>query len=126
MREKCSIGPEDALPSTVVSPDEVKRLRKELAITGRQLAQAVGVDDNTVFAWESGEQFPTKRYVDKMQALLAAGADAFPGKRPNARATGVARLRDPELWDVFAKLVAHPALLEQVRKLAAEFPTPED
>jgi transcriptional regulator with XRE-family HTH domain len=109
-----------------VSPEEVKQVRKALGATARQLGQALGVDDKTVFAWESGEQFPTKQYVAKLRGLEAQGPTAFP-KRPKGRKpSGPERLADPELWSLVRKLVAHPALFDAALALGKDYPDPID
>ncbi len=116
----------DTLSSRVVAPEEVKLLRKELKVTARQLTAALGLEDEKIiFAWESGEQFPTKQYVTKMEALRALGPGAFPGRKVQAHTSGMARLRDPELWALVSKLLAHPALFEKALKLAKEYDDPE-
>ena len=61
-----------------MTPDEIKALRKDLACTAKELAQAMGIEQSTVLAWEKGELFPTKQYVDKMNALRARGPAAAP------------------------------------------------
>ena len=108
-----------------MSPEDVKALRKELGCSAHQLATELKVDDKTIFAWESGELFPTKRHVLRMEALKKQGPQAF--KRPAKPATttppaGLDRLRDPKLWELIAKLVAQPAFFDEVTKLAAKYP----
>jgi hypothetical protein len=38
----------------------------------------------------------------------------------------MASLRDPDLWAVVRKLIAHPRLRDAVAKLAAEYDDPTD
>ena len=63
-----------------MSPDDIKSLRKDLACTAKELAQALGIEQATVLAWEKGDLFATKPYVDKMEALRAKGPAAIPKK----------------------------------------------
>ena len=109
----------------MVTPEDVKALRKKLGCTAKDLARVLGIEADEVFAWESGERFPTKRFVDKMTELEQRGAEAFP-KRRKGDATEMERLADPELWKILRKLLAHPALYRQVKKLADEMPDPGD
>ena len=123
-----------------MTPDEIKTLRKELECTAKELAGVLGVEQATVFAWERGELFPTKRYVDQMVALRAAGAGAVP-KTPKTRARGAASvhpsaplprasgspldaLADPILWQIVRKVIAHPSLWEDVTRLAVRYTDP--
>lgn len=102
--------------------DEIKALRKELACTAKELAQALGVEQATVLAWEKGDLFPTKPLIDKMEALRARGPAAIPKKAKGADPVKV--LADPALWEVVRKLVAHKRLRDEVVKLAAAYPDP--
>jgi transcriptional regulator with XRE-family HTH domain len=109
-----------------VSPDDLKQLRKDLKITARDLAAALGIEQKEVVAWEAGEHFPTKRYVEAMHKLKAQGAAAFPRTpkaKPGAK-TGPQRLADPKLWEVVRKLIEHPALFDQVAELATRYSDP--
>lgn len=105
-----------------MTPDDLKALRKELACTAKELAQALGLDQATVLAWEKGELFPTKPYVDKMEALRAKGPAAIPKKAKGADPIKV--LADPALWELVRKLAAHKKLRDEVVKLAAAYPDP--
>ncbi|HYO96404.1 MAG TPA: helix-turn-helix transcriptional regulator [Polyangiaceae bacterium] len=107
-----------------MSPEDIQKLRKELACTARELASALGLDAKEVAAWEAGEQFPTKRHVAALLTLKAKGPSSIvraPRGKPAPR-TGVARLEDPALWRVVRKLVEHPALFDEVVKLAEKYP----
>ncbi|MEZ4224133.1 MAG: helix-turn-helix domain-containing protein [Polyangiaceae bacterium] len=109
-----------------MSPEELKALRKELGATARQLGKALGVDDKTIFAWESGDLFPTKRFVDQLEALRAQGPAAFP-KRPKGKGlSGPERLADPDLWVLLRKLVAHSELFDAAQKLASDYDDPAE
>jgi len=108
-----------------VSPEDIKALRKELGCTARELATALSIDQKDVLAWEAGELFPTKRFVTQMEALRKKGPSAIVrAPRGKAKKTGVQRLDDPKLWEIFRKLLEHPALFDQVVKLADGFDDP--
>ena len=95
-------------------------------MTARDHAQALDVEQKEVVAWEAGERFPTKRYVDAMQKLKAQGAAAFPRvskAKPGAK-VGVQRLNDPKLWEIVRKLLEHPALFDQVVELSSRYSDP--
>ena len=105
-----------------MTPDDIKALRKELACTAKDLAAALGTDQTTVLAWEKGDLFPTKAYVDKMEALRARGPAAIPKKAKGVDPMKV--LADPGLWELVRKLVAHKKLRDEVQKLAGAYPDP--
>jgi transcriptional regulator with XRE-family HTH domain len=105
-----------------VTPDDIKALRKDLSCTAKELAQALGIEQATVLAWEKGDLFPTKPFVDKMSALRAKGPSAIPKKAKGADPMKV--LADPSLWEVFRKIVVHKKLRDDVVKLAQSYPDP--
>lgn len=105
-----------------MTPDDIKALRKDLACTAKELAQALGIEQATVLAWEKGELFPTKPIIDKMEALRARGPAAIPKKAKGADPLKV--LADPALWEVMRKIVAHKKLRDEVIKLAGAYPDP--
>jgi predicted transcriptional regulator len=108
-----------------VTPDDIKQLRKELGCTARELATALELDQKDVLSWESGELFPTKRHVTMMEVLRKKGASAIVRTpRGKAKKVGVQRLDDPKLWEVVRKLLEHPALFDQVVKLAESYADP--
>lgn len=107
-----------------MTPDEIKGLRKDLACTAKELAQALGIEQTTVLAWEKGDLFPTKVYVDKMEALRTRGPAAIPKKAKGDAPMKV--LADPALWELMRKLVAHKKLRDEVVKLAAAYADPKD
>lgn len=129
-----------------MSPDEIKQLRKDLKLSARELATSIKAEPEDVWAWETGERFPTKRFVTRMLALRksgqqpataavkagsaklgapgSAGAPGLAGKPGSAGASGLARLADPELWTIVRKLVQHPALFNSVVALAQAYPDP--
>jgi len=112
-----------------VSPEELKQLRKELSCTAKELALTLGVEPKEFAAWEAGELFPTKRYVVELEALRKKGAGAIvraPKGKAGAAKVGMARLADAKLWELVRKLVEHPALFDQVAKLAESFTDPTE
>lgn len=107
-----------------MTPDELKALRKDLACTAKELAQALGLEQSTVLAWEKGDLFPTKPIIDKMNALRARGPAAVPKKARGDAPMKV--LADPVLWELMRKVVAHKKLRDEVVRLAAAYPDPKD
>ena len=112
-----------------MSPEALKQLRKELSCTAKELAITLGIEPKEYAAWEAGELFPTKRYVTELEALRKKGSAAIlraPKGKAAAAKTGMARMADPKLWEVVRKLAEHPALFDQVSKLAEPFRDPAD
>jgi transcriptional regulator with XRE-family HTH domain len=107
-----------------VTPDEIKALRKDLACSAKELAHVLGIEQATVLAWEKGDLFPTKQYVDKMAELRARGPSAIPRKARGDSPMKV--LADPALWELVRKIVAHKKLRDEVAKLASAYPDPKD
>jgi DNA-binding XRE family transcriptional regulator len=105
-----------------VTPDDIKALRKDLSCTAKELAQTLGIEQATVLAWEKGDLFPTKIFVDKMNALREKGPSAIPRKAKGADPMKV--LADPALWEIVRKIVAHKKLRDDVTKLAQPYPDP--
>jgi transcriptional regulator with XRE-family HTH domain len=105
-----------------VTPDAIKALRKELGCTAKELAGALDVDQATVLAWEKAELFPTKAYVDGMNALRAKGPGAVPKKSKGG--DPIKSLGDPLVWELLRKIAAHKRLRDEVAKLAAKYPDP--
>jgi transcriptional regulator with XRE-family HTH domain len=111
-----------------VQPEEIQKLRKDLACTARELATTLGVDAKDVASWEAGETFPTKRHVDAMSSLKERGPSAIV-RAPRGKAaakTGMQRLADPALWRLVRKLAEHPALFDEVNKLADKYSDPAE
>lgn len=111
-----------------MSPEEVQKLRKDLSCTARELATTLGVDPKEVAGWETGELFPTKRYIEAMSGLRERGPSSIT-RAPRGKAqakTGSVRLADPALWLVVRKLLENPALFEQVLKLSEKYPDPAE
>jgi transcriptional regulator with XRE-family HTH domain len=106
----------------VVTPDEVKRARTALQCTTKELAAALGVDAATVAGWERGELFPTKKHVEELARLVAAGPSAVPkrAKGPDP----LEALRDPDVWTLLRKILAHPKLRAEVARIAEKYEDP--
>jgi|GEM_PF-695313 len=121
-RRAYDAGPLGAIES-VVTPDDIKALRKELACTAKELAAALGIEQATVLAWEKAELFPTKAYVDRMSELRAKGPGAVP-KKAKAGADPIKSLADPQVWELVRKIAAHKKLRDDVAKLADKYPDP--
>jgi transcriptional regulator with XRE-family HTH domain len=107
-----------------MSPDDLKALRKELSCTAKELALALGLEQATVLAWEKGELFPTKQFIDKMEAFRAKGPGAIPKKAKGS--DPMKQLGDPLVWELVRKLLVHKKLRDDVAKLAAGYPDPGD
>jgi len=107
-----------------MTPDALKALRKDLACTAKELAAALEIDQATVLAWERGELFPTKRYIDAMAALAQKGPGSIPKKSKGGDPMKV--LADPLLWELVRKLAAHKKLRDETAKLAAGYPDPSE
>ncbi len=107
-----------------MTPDELKALRKELSCTAKELAGALGLEQATVLAWEKGDLFPTKPFIDKMEALRAKGPGSIPKKAKGG--DPMKQLGDPALWELVRKLLVHKKLRDEVVKLAAAYPDPAD
>jgi transcriptional regulator with XRE-family HTH domain len=93
-----------------VTPDDIKQLRKELGCTARDLAMTLGLEQKEVLAWEAGELFPTKRFVEQMKGLREKGPGAVLKAAKGKNVAPTDRLSDPGFWAVVKKLVLHPAL----------------
>ena len=104
-----------------MTPDDLKALRKELGCTARDLATTLGIEQKEVLAWEAGELFPTKRFVDQMNALRAKGPSAVLKTAKGKAVAPTDRVSDPAFWAIVKKLMLHPALYDQVSKLAEQF-----
>ena len=109
-----------------MTPEEIRDLRKALSCTAKELAAALEIDQATVLAWEKGELFPTKQFVDRMKSFEAKGPSAIPrlatGK---ANVSPMTAMREPGFWELVRKLAAHKKLREEVTKLAATYPDPD-
>jgi transcriptional regulator with XRE-family HTH domain len=106
-----------------VTPDELKSARKSLTCTTKELANVLGVEQNLVLAWERGEFFPTKQYIDKITALVKQGPSSVP-KKSKSVSDPMQVLADPQLWEVLRKLLVHKKLRDDVVKLASGYAEP--
>jgi transcriptional regulator with XRE-family HTH domain len=104
-----------------VAPEDIKLLRKDLGCTARDLATTLGIEQKEVLAWEAGELFPTKRYVDQMKALREKGPGAVLKSAKGKAVAATDRVSDPAFWAIVKKLLLHPAFYDQVSKLAERF-----
>ena len=104
-----------------MTADDIKALRKELGCTARDLATTLGIEQKEVLAWEAGELFPTKRYVGQMRALSEKGPSAVLKTAKGKAVAATDRVSDPAFWAIVKKLLLHPALYDQVAKLADAF-----
>jgi transcriptional regulator with XRE-family HTH domain len=109
-----------------MSPEDIKALRKELGCTARELAGALGLEQETVLAWERADLFPTKHYVGQMEELRRKGPSAVPKKRRGAPDSPQKLLASPDLWRLLRKLLAHPELRAAALALAERYPDPAD
>ena len=105
-----------------MTPDELKALRKELSCTAKELAAALGLEQATVLGWERGELFPTKQYIDAMNALRAKGSAAIPRKSKGD--DPMKALADPAMWELVRKIASNKKLRDEVAKLASKYPDP--
>lgn len=105
-----------------MTPEEVKRARTALKCTAKELAAALGVEPSTIGAWERGELFPTKKHVEELARLVAAGPNAVPRKAKGADPLDA--LRDPDVWTLLRKLLAHPKLRAEIEKIAEKYEDP--
>ena len=105
-----------------MTPDDVKRARTRLQCTAKELAAALDVEPAQVAAWERGDQFPTKRHVDALARLVEAGPASVPKRAKGA--DPLAALRDPDVWTLLRKLLAHPRLRAEVAKIAEKYEDP--
>ena len=109
-----------------MQPEEVRELRKVLSCTAKELAAALEIDQATVLAWEKGELFPTKQYVERMRELEARGPSAIPRlAKGKANVSPMVAMRDPAFWEIVRKIAAHEKLRDEVAKLAAGYPEPD-
>lgn len=112
------------LISREMNADEIKRLRADLACSVGELAAAMGVETRLVLAWESGDEFPTKKYSDKLRKLGEAGPTAIPRKSRAKGEDPLVALSDPRIWTILRKLLAHPPLRTEVERLAEKYDDP--
>ncbi len=109
-----------------MSPDDLRAARKSLSCTAKELAETIGVMPAEVLAWEREEGFPTKRWVDKISALVAQGPNAIARKKKKATKTlsPMGALADAETWALIRKILGHNELRAECIKLAESYSDP--
>lgn len=109
-----------------MSPDELRAARKVLACTAKELAETLGVPPAEVTAWEREESFPTKRWVDKIGALVAQGPSAIARKKKKSpkSLSPMEALADAETWALIRKILTHNELRAECTKLAEGYADP--
>lgn len=105
-----------------MTPEEIKTARAALKCTAKELAAALELEAATVMAWERGDEFPTKKHVERIRKLVDAGPTAVPRKAKGG--DPLEALRDPDVWLLIRKLLAHPKLRAEVTKLADKYDEP--
>ena len=63
-----------------MTPDQVKRLRRKLGLTGSKFAALLGVHPVTLRRWEAGLR-PVSPMAEKLMRLLAQRTNLQGGKR---------------------------------------------
>lgn len=111
-----------------MTPNDLRKLRSDLRCTARELATTLGIELRVVQDWESGERFPTKAMVARLQQLGDAGPASIQRKpaRATQRLVGLDRLSDPRLWALIRRLTEHPVFFEQVLQLAEKYDDSSD
>jgi hypothetical protein len=110
-----------------VTPEQIKQIRTDLRCTVRELASSLGAPAADVQAWEAGTQFPTKRWVNRLESLRDKGPNALLGKSAEASGKGaspMAQLDNPEVWQLIRKLLAYPQLFSEVSQIAKDYEDP--
>ena len=52
-----------------MTPEQIKRLRKQLQLTQRALAESLGITVTTVHRWEAGLYAPRPEFAEKIRQL---------------------------------------------------------
>ncbi len=106
---------------------DIRAIRKELGCTAKELASALGVEPEVLTAWEQGEAFATKQWIDRLEKLRAAGPSSIARRPRKGQAKSpMERLADPAIWSVVRKLLQHPELFAEVSRLAERFDDPAE
>ena len=106
----------------IMTPDEIKALRKTLSLSQRELAEALEVEVEAVRSWERGETFPTKGSFSALVALRES-----PPRRAPPRAPSVWQLLgDERFLSLVRKLLADAKFRGEVERLAQSVPDPLD
>lgn len=106
--------------------EELKSLRRELRCTARELADTLGLEQETILAWEREETFPTKAVVLRLEELRTQGASAIT-RKPKTKPAALGPLElfaDPGWLALLRKLMAHPELRARVTELAEAYEDP--
>jgi len=104
-----------------MQPEDVKRIRESLSCSIGELAAAVGVDVKSILAWESGDQFPTKRHADRLTSLEKEGPSAIKRFRSSKPPAGTDLLAEPRFWTVVRKLATNSDFFATVEKMSTEY-----
>jgi len=81
--------------STLVDPAEAKRVREELGISLRRLAEALGVDPSALFRWENGTARPRRGHARAWGEAIRRLSELLDGPVPSLNA-------DSTVEDAFA------------------------
>lgn len=60
---------------------KIREYREKLGISGKELAQRIGVDDTTVCAWESGRILPRAEKIPRLADALGCTIDELFGRQ---------------------------------------------
>jgi transcriptional regulator with XRE-family HTH domain len=105
----------------VMTPEQVKQLRKDLDCSCAELAATLGLEPRQVRAWEAGEAFPTKRHTEQLLELAERGPEAvLRSRRGGTPSAATQALEDARLWRLVRQLVDNPLLIEEVQALLAK------
>ena len=111
-----------------MSPEAIKALRQELGCTARELAGALGIEQDDGARLGAVDLFPTKRHVDMMEALRSKGPSAVPRKprRKSAPASPSTPSPTPACGASCASSSSTPSCGNAVQKLAEPYTDPAD
>jgi transcriptional regulator with XRE-family HTH domain len=62
--------------------DRIRRRRLDLGLFQKQVAEQVGVDEETIFRWESNESGPQIQFIPAIIKLLGYNPFPFPERLP--------------------------------------------
>jgi len=65
------IVPMEHIMQVMLTPEDIKRIRRELKLSARQFADRLGVTMSTVFKWESGLRHPTYKMMGRLNSMAA-------------------------------------------------------
>ena len=52
-----------------MTPNQIKRLRKEMGLNREAMARRIGVTVQTIFRWETGRSSPEAKSIRRLKAL---------------------------------------------------------